>query len=280
MYFCDINIPASHGYICRKHDFKDGYNSRLHWHGFIELEFFIEGTGTHKYNNATFQIKNGDVWILSTDDSHQLCLDEGMKSVNIAVNPNILHEKLLEHLTSSHPLHCTYNEKEALALSQKIDILMAEQSEHNLLSIVKAHAIINDVFVDVARKSTNNHFVVNNSIVNEMLHYLQQNYQSDISLQELADFFSFTPNYCGRLFKDVTGITFTDYVNNLRVKHACQLLLGTNLSIYEIAFDSGFHSVEYFYTTFKKFYGITPAKYRTLTPTEFVTPNILKNRPV
>lgn len=283
MLFCDINIPASHGYICRKHVFEDGYKSTLHWHGFVELEFFIDGTGTHKYNNSTFQIKSGDVWVLSTDDSHQLDLHKGMKSVNIAVNPDILHDKLKKHLSIFHPLHCNFNKEEALAFSEKVDILWNEQEQQNILSRVKANAIINDMLVDVVRKAaldntlSNNHFA-NNGVANNMLKYLQANFKNDISLPELASEFSFTPNYCGQILKKATGISFNDYLNNLRVKYACELLLSTDLSIQNIAFDSGFHSVEYFYATFKKFYGITPAKYRTLTSQEIITPFTLKNR--
>lgn len=268
MYFCDINIPASHGYICRKHHFKDGYISRPHWHGFVELEFFIEGTGTHIYNDTTFQIKPGDAWILSTDDSHQVKLDKGMKCINIALDPEILHEKLQKHLSMFHPLHCTFNEKETLAFLKKVEILWHEQKTRELLSRVKAVSVINEMLVDIARKSSANTVLVNNNLINDMTNYLQANYKNNISLAELAHIFSFTPNYCGRLFKQMTGITFNDYLNNLRVKHACKLLLNSNLSIREIAFDSGFNSLEYFYATFKKFYGITPAKYRTLTPKE------------
>ncbi len=268
MFFCDINIPASHGYICRKHYFKDGYVSRPHWHGFVELEFFIEGTGTHIYNDTTFQIKPGDAWILSTDDSHQLNLDKGMKSINIALDPDILHEKLRKHLSMFHPLHCTFDEDETRTFLEKVEILWHEQETRELLSRVKAVSVINEMLVDIARKSSTNTIPVKNSLVNDMVNYLQANYKNNISLAELAHIFSFTPNYCGHLFKQMTGITFNDYLNNLRVKHACKLLLSSNLSIREIAFDSGFNSLEYFYATFKKFYGITPAKYKTLTPKE------------
>lgn len=268
MFFCDINIPASHGYICRKHHFTDGYISRPHWHGFVELEFFIEGTGTHSYNGTTFQIKPGDTWVLSTDDSHQLHLDKGMKSINIALDPEILHEKLRAHLFMFHPLHCRFNEEESRAFLQKVEILWQEQERRELLSRVKAVSVINDMLVDIARKSSASTTPIKNSLVNDMATYLQANYKHNITLAELARVFSFTPNYCGHLFKETTGITFNDYLNNLRVKHACRLLLNSQLSIREIAYDSGFNSLEYFYATFKKFYGITPAKYRTLTPKE------------
>ena len=112
--------------------------------------------------------------------------------------------------------------------------------------------------------------------IREIVDYLQANYKDDIALVEVAKLYSLTPNYCGYLFKKIMGITFNDYLNILRLKHACKALLDTNLSIKEIAFESGFHSLEYFYATFKKFYGITPAKYKTLSPTQLADIKITK----
>ena len=206
MFFCDINIPASHGYICRKHHFTDGYISRPHWHGFVELEFFIEGTGTHSYNGTTFQIKPGDTWVLSTDDSHQLHLDKGLKSINIALDPEILHEKLRAHLFMFHPLHCRFNEEESRAFLQKVEILWQEQERRELLSRVKAVSVINDMLVDIARKSSASTTPIKNSLVNDMATYLQANYKHNITLAELARVFSFTPNYNQRKLTPIAEV--------------------------------------------------------------------------
>lgn len=276
MFFYDINIPSSHGYICQKRFFDEAYVSRLHWHGFVELEFFIEGTGMHQYGENKDPIKKGDIWVLSTYDSHQLTLDKGIRSVNIAVDPDILHPKLLNQLALTHPLHCNLNEEEIQDFISKVDILWHEQQHRELLSRVKANAVINEMLVDIIRKSSPDTMPINNRIVHDMVDYLQANYRTNISLVELAAEFSLTPNYCGHLFKKIMGITYNDYLNNLRLKNACKALLSSSASIKEIAADSGFNSLEYFYTTFKKFYGVTPAKYRTLTPTQIASSKVSK----
>lgn len=280
MFFYDINIPSSHGYICQKRFFDEPYISRLHWHGFVELEFFIEGTGMHQHGDTTHPIENGDIWIMSTYDSHQLTLDEGMKSVNIALDPEILHEDLLEQLALTHPLHCNLNDAETQDFLSKVEILCYEQEHREPLSRIKAVSIINEMLVDIVRKSSPDTSLISNRIVHHMVDYIQANYKTNISLVELAQVFSLTPNYCGYLFKKIMGITYNDYLNILRLKNACKSLLNSSMSIKEIAADSGFHSLEYFYTTFKKFYGITPAKYRTLTPTQIAKSNMPKIEPV
>lgn len=280
MFFYDINIPSSHGYACQKRFFEETYVARLHWHGFVEVEFFIEGTGMHQYGENKEPIKNGDIWVLSTYDSHQLTIDKGMRSVNIAIDPDILHPKLLNQLSLTHPLHCTLSEEDIPHFISKVDVLCHEQQHRELLSRVKANAVINEMLVDIVRKSSPDAMPINNRIVHEMVDYLQANYKTNISLVELAREFSLTPNYCGYLFKKIMGITYNDYLNNLRLKNACKALLTSNASIKEIAADSGFNSLEYFYTTFKKFYGVTPAKYRTLTPTQIASSTVSKIGPV
>lgn len=276
MFFYDINIPSRHGYICQERSWDNSYQSRLHWHGFIELEFFIEGSGTQQYNGQSFPIKAGDIWLLSTYDSHQINLNKGTRNINISLDPEILHEKLLTKLSSSHPLHCTLDEDETRTFLSKVDILCYEQENQELLSRVKAVSIINEMLVDIVRKTSSDNSSIKNPIVRDMADYLQANYKENLSLTELAKVFSLTPNYCGCLFKKAMGITYNDYLNILRLKNACKSLLNSNLSIKEIAADSGFHSLEYFYTTFKKFYGITPAKYRTLTSTQIAESKVSK----
>lgn len=277
MFFCDINIPSNLGYVCFDRIFDRNYISRPHWHGFIELEFFIEGKGTHTYNGTTYQIKKGDFWVLSTNDSHQLNISEGIHNVNIALDSSILNDELLLYLSNVHPIHCRFSEAEIPSLLQKVRTLCDEQENPSFLTKVKTSALINEILVEAFRKSPPTQTPIRNSVVNDMTLYLQTHYQENISLAELALKFSFTPNYCGHLFKKVTGLSFNDYINNVRLKCSCNLLLNSELSIKEIAFESGFCSLEHFYSVFKKFYGITPAKYRALSPPEIVQTKSPKN---
>ena len=95
MIFYDINIPSDLGYTCQKRYFHETSTYQVHWHSFIEIEFFVEGTGTHELNNKKYPIKSGDIWLLSTYDNHQVHLDRGVKSVNISLVPDILHKSIM-----------------------------------------------------------------------------------------------------------------------------------------------------------------------------------------
>ena len=88
-------------------------------------------------------------------------------------------------------------------------------------------------------------------------HFLQK-----ITLEEVAETLSFSPNYLGQLFKNQIGCTFNEYLHNLRLKYACSLLQTSDLPVKEVAFASGYSSVEYFMYIFKKKLHTTPNAYR------------------
>ncbi|WP_274652109.1 helix-turn-helix domain-containing protein [Paenibacillus humicola] len=83
-----------------------------------------------------------------------------------------------------------------------------------------------------------------------------------LSLDLLGRRFEINPKYISRLFKDEFGINFVDFVINLRIEHACGLLVNTDRSVQEIAEMSGYTSPISFRRTFKKVTGLTPGEYR------------------
>ncbi|MGG1632330.1 response regulator transcription factor [Rossellomorea sp. NRS-1567] len=94
--------------------------------------------------------------------------------------------------------------------------------------------------------------------------YLQQHYQEDITLQDIADRFYLSREYISRKFKQDHGSTITDYVTNIRMEKAKKLLENPYLKIYEVAYGVGYGNEKYFSKVFKKHVGMTPNEYRHL----------------
>ncbi|PFA69531.1 DNA-binding response regulator [Bacillus sp. AFS015802] len=92
--------------------------------------------------------------------------------------------------------------------------------------------------------------------------YLQQHYQEDINLQDIADRFYLSREYISRKFKQDHGSTITDYVTNIRMEKAKKLLENPYLKIYEVAYGVGYGNEKYFSKVFKKHAGVTPNEYR------------------
>ena len=73
---------------------------------------------------------------------------------------------------------------------------------------------------------------------------------------------NYNSSYISRIFKQQTGLKYSDYVTQKRLERAVALLENTNMTQQEIVLDVGYESVRYFNAVFKKKYGTTPGKYR------------------
>ncbi len=94
--------------------------------------------------------------------------------------------------------------------------------------------------------------------------YLQQHYMEDISLESVAAMFHFNPSYFSNLFKNKTGVNFSEYMINMRIKEAERILENTQDKISEISERVGFHNPSYFNKMFKRKTGISPNSFRQM----------------
>ncbi|WP_123041823.1 response regulator transcription factor [Cohnella candidum] len=92
--------------------------------------------------------------------------------------------------------------------------------------------------------------------------YVDENYSYELTLSSLAEMFHLNETYLSSLFKQNAGLTFSDYVTNLRLTKAEQLLRENELKLTDIATLVGYSSSSYFSTSFKKHYGVSPKEYR------------------
>jgi len=92
--------------------------------------------------------------------------------------------------------------------------------------------------------------------------YLYAHYHEDLSLDQIAEKFSFSKYYISRTFREVTGYTLREYLNLHRIRAAKQLLEETSFPVEEVASRVGYHSSVYFEKIFKKYMGLPPLQYR------------------
>lgn len=101
-----------------------------------------------------------------------------------------------------------------------------------------------------------------NDRINVIYNYVQKNFRKPISLDEIASLARMTvPSFC-RYFKKISGKKFTQFVNEIRIVHACKLLTESADSISTIAFESGFNNFSHFNRQFKIITGESPSAYR------------------
>jgi AraC-like DNA-binding protein len=98
--------------------------------------------------------------------------------------------------------------------------------------------------------------------LNKIFQYVSDNFQRKITLSEIASVANLSAKAFCRYFKSKTRKTFYDFLLEVRVTHACNLLLEKDMSIYEVCYDSGFNNLSNFNRYFKKIMNKTPGDYR------------------
>ena len=101
-----------------------------------------------------------------------------------------------------------------------------------------------------------------NTIMGKVKHYIIKHLFEEIRATDVAKYIHVTPNYFSLIFKQDIGKNFNEYVNELRVEKAQELLLCTDEKVFEIAEKVGFNDYKHFVYVFKKIVGVTPTIYR------------------
>lgn len=98
--------------------------------------------------------------------------------------------------------------------------------------------------------------------VQEALKYVDQHLQESVSLKEVAEVLHLNSSYFSVLFKEQTGLTFSEYLTRRRVQRAKELLAGTSLPVAEIAEKVGYQTAKYFVKVFRDLEEVSPSQYR------------------
>lgn len=233
-----------------------------HWHNYYELEIVLGGQIDHTINKKSMVMSQGSVYFLSPVDFHSVKCIEEADIINIAFDESMVSKNLTEvlsHQTNHVPV---LNDDDFAYLCERTERLNRERSEDIFQNEV-ASAIITEILYIILRNlSSNGDFEQYPTLLQSAVNIINQKYQDSINISCIADSLHITPQYLGKIFKEEMNISITDYINNLRLKHACSMLVHTNASVKEIAFESGYNSTEYFLYIFKKNIQATPTKYR------------------
>jgi len=130
------------------------------------------------------------------------------------------------------------------------------------LMIEKYFEWIDNLFSTILDKFYQLNGTRHSRVIIQVVDYISNHYAEEINLKVLSDYTGRSKNYLGFLFKKEMNISFIDYLNDTRIKHAKRKLRNTDDLIYEIADSVGFSDYKYFSLTFKKITGTSPLQYR------------------
>lgn len=264
------------------YEYIDEFNiteNTVHWHNYFEIEIIVNGSFTHKLNNKKYHYSRGDVCILNYFDFHTHIAEsnEPILAYNINFDEYAISGEISNILLNQNqPLICHFEEDDFQRLLSNIETLIAEtDSPDDQLKLPLLSASFNNVLISILRKCLNNEQTGNNnhfhSYIHKAISIAKSHFRENIPLVDLAKMVGLTPNYLGSLFKKKFKMTYTEYIRDLRLKHAKNLLTHSDSSIEFIALNSGFQTSSYFVQCFKKRFGITPKQYQIQTNKNFKT---------
>ncbi|MBQ8956213.1 MAG: AraC family transcriptional regulator, partial [Lachnospiraceae bacterium] len=99
-------------------------------------------------------------------------------------------------------------------------------------------------------------------IIQKAVAYIDEHFQEDMRLENVAAFVGLNPSYFSSIFKKELKISFSNYLTQKRIEEACGLLLRSNLSLSDIAYEVGFENQSYFSHSFRRHTGMSPKEYR------------------
>ena len=236
--------------------------SSMHWHDYFECEFILSGNIRHKINNRDEYIGKGSAYLLSYFDSHSVIPEDEVKLFKIQFNENLLPDDLVHLLLlRDGGCCCRFDEKEFEYITGRIERIVNEDKKSEFY-IHMMTALITELILIIVRKSGVYAPSPSPSVVQQAQTYAIRHFREHISLKSVAESLSITPKYLGSIFKSHTNMFFNEYLNGIRLRYACNLLKHSDISVKEIAYDSGYSSVEYFLDVFKRSTGLTPTQYR------------------
>ena len=236
----------------------------LHWHNYFEIEIVIGGSGTHILNGAAYSISQGDAYLLTPTDFHRIVADSSVDLINISFDGEMLTEQQLLQITTSDFPKAFHFEGEAYErLWMAAQLLQHEcQLDGSCTQLLCTYLLQCFVRNQSAPQLTVSSSTAVLSGIKRAILYLELHFREPITLLQLAEQAGFHPTYFSELFRTLTGETYTQRLNTLRIGYA-RALLANGFSVSDACFASGFGSLSNFLTTFKKHCHTTPSAYRS-----------------
>ncbi len=240
-----------------------------HWHDEYEFVCVTEGTCEIYINAKQYIVNKGQAFLIHGGELHTLSARAGGLFFAVVFHPYTVFGTELQNLfspkTEFDRIYDSSNSTGAEivdVLNQILDVYKSRRYGFELM--LKAYVTFaigliyqNGLYRITARESRwSNAFT-------SIIDYTNKNYQDKLTIDDVARHASFSCSYISRLFRENTGKSFCDYLNNYRVYKARELLETTDRSVLEIAEECGFDNVSYFIRVFKKAVGVTPRRYRS-----------------
>lgn len=255
-------------------DKSQGFYKHLHQHGEIQLSLVVTGNGKLLVGDSIHRFNDGDFFAIGSNSPHLFKTEESEEQVhmislfftNETFGKDFFELSDLKEITSFFDIIA--DGFRPLGNHIEIAQLMGQFPKASKLSRIVLFLQLLKLLCDIEKKPLTDFIYPKQTglLAGERLQvvfdYVLHNFQKEIKLDYIADLVHMTPNAFCRFFKQRTNKTFFQFLIELRIEHACQLLsTNKDLDIMQIAEKSGFGSISNFNRKFKQLKKTTPTAY-------------------
>lgn len=278
-----LKVPAySKFHIDARNEQAAYFANPWHFHEELELTFIIKSEGTKFIGDHISTFEPGEIILLGSQlphywrnaPSYYHNIDqEAAKAVVIRFNKDYAGTEFLKIPPMQPVLDLLDNAKRGILIKPNDLQLQQKLIDFVTLNDGQKTVALTDILLSIATEKSYTylcsigyaHQYKSNDIekIDTVYNHVLNHFKSDLSVKEVARKCNMnTAAFC-RYFKKKTGKTFKDFMNEIRLGNATKLLVKGDLTMAEIAFESGFNTPSYFNRLFKKTKGITPTAYRS-----------------
>lgn len=278
-----LDITPSNPLRIRYYDYKN-YTFPWHYHCQYELIYVEEGEGycvvgdnilNYTHESLFLFGPNLPHWMQNNEEYYQEDCPLRVKGVNVQFEKDLMQYSFSNYLQfsslrellslSSRGIHFDLRKHpQVSALMKKIPGSKGVDQFVLLLQVFSELSKIKEMVIGASPnyEETLGNFKVGK--LDKIIAYLSRYYTREITLEEISSFAAMNPSSFCRFFKGNTGKTFKEYIVEMRVGYACNLLAVSQLSISQICYQSGFDSVSHFNRCFRKMKGCSPSEYKDM----------------
>lgn len=265
-----------HGHIFVKL-FENHNSATMHSHEYIELAYVLEGDGVTTINGKDEPLKKGDFYIIDYNSAHSYNSETmDFRIINCLFSPQIIDSTFTDNMSFNDAMasyffkvsgrHINSPAADRLYYDQTGEIRMLFENMLNEYTIGEAgnHELmryyIRTIIIKMARMIGSTNKV--SDAIKFVIDAINRRCNENISLGDIADEIHYSLPHLSAKFKSETGMTFTKYLQNVRIEKAASLLTATDMPIEEIAEQVGYKDINAFYSIFKRLTNVTPKEYR------------------
>ena len=262
--------------------FQDNLESiNWHYHDYYEISFITEGTGKRFVADSMDEFFPGDLVFVAPNIPHTWVVDKEQVTTNARklemvylqfTDTTLSKDMLALNEFSNAATALMHSERGIRVCGKTLDeasnilLQMPYSKSFNryilFLELLDLIGKSKDLIPLASKEYINKRFHSDNKRIQTIHEFFMKHYRDEIDLTQIASLVSMAEGSLCRFFKMQMGMTIFEYLNKIKVDFACKLLMNKEISIAEVAYDSGFNNLSHFNKQFKKVTNLQPTEYR------------------